>query len=139
MAKTKTPVKESKLIQYLVQTGRDTDAFRMAVLQCVCECHNIPDPEKYLNNEAVIRYSHQPWEREDWVETELYSRHEHEPYASEEYLADKHGAVAISRFPRTIVYGLAYELITPVSVIEDYIYKHYMVLDDTYFKLHTKY
>lgn len=138
MATTETPVKESKLLQYLVQTGKDTDAFRMAVLQCVCECHNIPDPEKYLNNEAVIRYVYQPWEGEDWVETELYSRNEHNPDPLEDY-ADMHGAVAIQRLPRTIVYSKAYELITPVSTIEDYIHKHYSVLEDTYFVLHAKY
>ncbi len=137
MTTTETPVKESKLLQYLVQTGHDTDAFRMAVLQCVCECHNILDPEKYLNNEAVIRYVYQPWEGVDWVETELYSRHEHEPV--EDYVASMHGEVVTPRLPRTIVYDRAYELITPVSVIEDYIHKHYSVLSDTYFILRTKY
>jgi len=137
MATTETPVKESKLIQYLVQTGNDTDAFRMAVLQCVCECHNIPDPEKYLNNEAVIRYAYQSWEREDWVETELYSRTEHNPNPLEDY-ADMLGAVATPRLPRTIVYSKAYELITPISVIEDYIHKHYSVLEGTYFVLHQR-
>lgn len=136
MDKTETPIKECKLLQYLIQTGDDTDAFRLAVLQCVCEYHNILEPEKYLNNEAVLRYVYQPWEREDDLVVELYSRKEHDPV--EDYKATTHGVDAVLRQPRTIVYVHAYSLITPVSVIENYIRKNYTIFDGTYFGLHKK-
>ena len=136
MDKTETPIKECKLLQYLIQTGDDTDAFRMAVLQCVCEYHNILEPEKYLNNEAVLRYVYQPWEREDDLVVELYSRKEHDPV--EYYEATTHGVDAVLRQPRTIVYVHAYSLITPVSVIENYIRKNYTLFDGTYFGLRKK-
>lgn len=32
MDKTETPIKECKLLQYLIQTGDDTDTFRMSCL-----------------------------------------------------------------------------------------------------------
>ena len=136
MDKTKTPIKECKLLQYLIQTGNDTDAFRMAVLRCVCEYHNIQEPDKYLNNEAVLRYVYQPWEREDDLVVELYSRKEHDPV--EDYEATTHGVDAVLRQPRTIVYMHAYSLITPVSVIENYIRKNYTIFEDTYFGLRKK-
>ena len=136
MAKTETPIKECKLLQYLIQTGDDTDAFRMAVLRCVCEYHNIQEPDKYLNNEAVLRYVYQPWEREDDLVVELYSRKEHDPV--EDYKATTHGVDAVLRQPRTIVYVHAYSLITPVSVIENYIRKNYTIFEDTYFGLRKK-
>lgn len=136
MDKTETPIKECKLLQYLIQTGDDTDAFRLAVLQCVCEYHNILEPEKYLNNEAVLRYVYQPWEREDDLVVELYSRKEHDPV--EDYKATTHGVDAVLRQPRTIVYVHAYSLITPVSVIENYIRKNYTIFDGTYFGLRKK-
>lgn len=140
MDKTKTPIKECKLLQYLIQTGDDTDAFRMAVLQCVCEYYGIQEPEKYINNEAVLRYVYQPWEREDELVVELYSRKEYDPV--EDYEATKHGVntvlSAVLRQPRTIVYVHAYSLITPVSVIENYIHKNYTILNGTYFVLRKK-
>jgi len=131
-----TPIKECKLLQYLIQTGDDTDTFRMAVLQCVFEYHRIQEPEKYLNSEAVLRYVYQPWERVDDLVVELYSRKEHDPV--EDYEATPHGVDAVLRQPRTIVYVHAYSLITPVSVIEKYIQKNYKIFEDTYFGLRKK-
>lgn len=136
MNNTETPLKECKLLQYLIQTGDDTDTFRMAVLQCVCEYHNILEPEKYLNNEAVLRYVYQLWEREDELVVELYSRKEYDPV--ETYEATPHGVDAIPRQPRTIAYTQAYTLVTPVSVIDKYIRGHFAIFDGTYFGLRKK-
>lgn len=136
MNNTETPIKECKLLQYLIQTGDETDTFRMAVLQCVCEYHYILEPEKYLNNEAVLRYVYQPWEREDELVVELYSRKEYDPV--ETYEATPHGVNSILRQSRTIAYTQAYTLVTPVSVIDKYIRGHFTILDGTYFWIRKK-
>lgn len=136
MNNTETPIKECELLQYLIQTGDDTDTFRMVVLQCVCEYHNILEPEKYLNNEAVLRYVYQPWEREDALVVALYYRNEYDPV--ETYEATLHGVSAILRQPRTIAYTQAYTLVTPVSVIDKYIREYFAIFDRTYFGLREK-
>lgn len=136
MNKTKTPIKESKFLQYLVQTGDDIDTVRKAVLQCVCEYHGIQDPDIYINSEAVLRYVYQPWEREDDLVVDLYSRKEHDPV--EDYKDDPHGIEAVLRQPRTVVYSLAYTVVTPVSVVEAYLTEHYTIFDGTYLGVRKK-
>lgn len=133
MKNTEIPMKESRLLQHLIQSSDDVDAFREAVLKCVCDYHGISDSDKYINSEAKLRYVYQPWQRVDDLVVQLYSRKEYDP--SKDYKNTRHEITLrepIMREPITVVYALDYEVITPVNIVEGYLLKNYSISEGTY-------
>lgn len=144
MVKKKERIKDSKLLQYFVDTGNDIDKFRDAVLRAVCEHHLIRNYESCINSEAVIQYLCKPSEQEDVLVVKLYAREEHASESSDNLWNCSRRASAIAvddslstlRQPGYVVYTEAYVLVTPVSIIEKYIDKHYTITNNVYFRLH---
>lgn len=133
MDKKKT-IKESCLLQYLVQSGNAVDTFRSAVLECVCKLLKIPNYEQYINNEARIKYIYQPWERENKLFVELYSRKEYEP--EKEYVnITQENEVCHQRQTRMVAYSSSIKAIMPVSDIESYIRENYLIFEETCFSV----
>ena len=130
----KNTIKESRLLQDLVQSGDAVDTFRNAVLTCVCKLLKIPNYEQYINNEARIEYIHQPWEREDDLYVELYSRNEYDPEKEYKNITQEN-EVCLQRQPRMVVYSSPIKAIMPVSDIESYIRENYLIFEESYFSV----
>ena len=130
----KNTIKESCLLQYLVQSGDAVDTFRNAVLECVCKLLKIQDYEQYINDEARIKYIYQPWEREDDLSVELYSRKEYDPEKEYKNILQEN-EVCHQRQPRMVAYSLAFRAIMPVSEIESYIRENYLIFEETCFSV----
>lgn len=130
----KNTIKESCLLQYLVQSGDAVDTFRNAVLECVCKLLKIPDYEQYINNEALIKYIYQPWEREDELYVELYSRKEYDPEKEYKNITQEN-EVCLQRQTRMVVYSSPIKAIMPVSDIESYIRENYLIFEESYFSV----
>lgn len=130
----KNTIKESGLLQYLVQSGDAVDTFRNAVLECVCKHLKIPDYEQYINNEARIKYIYQPWERYDELSVELYSRKEYDPEKEYNNITQEN-EVYHQRQPRMVAYALAFRAIMPVSYIERYLRENYLIFEETCFSV----
>ena len=130
----KNTIKESCLLQDLVQSGDAVDTFRNAVLTCVCKLLKIPNYEQYINNEARIEYIYQPWEREDELYVELYSRNEYDPEKEYKNITQEN-EVCIQRQPRMVVYSSPIKAIMPVSDIESYIRENYLIFEESYFSV----
>ena len=133
MNNTKTPIKESRLLQYLVQDCDNVAASRNAVLECVCKHNNIPNYKQYINDEARLNYIYRTWQREDDLFVELYSRKEYDP-EKDDKIAPNENKVTL-RQPRMVVYTLDYSVITPVSVVDSYIRKKYAIFEEIYFSV----
>lgn len=130
----KNTIKESCMLQYLVQSGNAVDTFRNAVLECVCKHLKIPNYEQYINNEARIKYIYQPLEREDELFVELYSRNEYDP--EKEYMnITQENEVCHQRQPRMVAYSNSIKAIMPVSDIESYICENYLIFEETCFSV----
>lgn len=129
----KNTIKESFLLQSLVQDGDAVDTFRNAVLECVCKLLKIPDYEQYINNEARIKYIYQPLEREDELFVELYSRKEYDP--EKEYKNITQENEVCHRQPRMVAYASSIKTIMPVSDIESYINENYLIFTKTCFSV----
>ena len=130
----KNTIKESRLLQNLVQSGDAVDHSRKAVLECVCKLLKIPDYEQYINNEAQIKYIYQPWEREDEFCVELYARKEYDP--EKEYKnVTQENEVCHLRQPRMVAYSSSIQAIIPVSNIESYIHENYLIFKETCFSV----
>ena len=121
-------------MQLLIQYGYDVDTFRNAVLKCVCDYHGIRDSDKYINSEAKLRYVYKPWQKVDELVVQLYSRKEYDP--SKDYKNTQHEITL--REPRTVLYALDYEVITPVSIVEGYMLKNYSIFEGTYLGIKKK-
>ena len=130
----KNTIKESCLLQDLVQSGDAVDTFRNAVLTCVCKLLKIPNYEQYINNEARIEYIYQPWERDDELYVELYSRNEYDPEKEYKNITQEN-EVCIQRQPRMVVYSSPIKAIMPVSDIESYIRENYLIFEESYFSV----
>ena len=130
----KNTIKESCLLQDLVQSGDAVDTFRNAVLTCVCKLLKIPNYEQYINNEARIKYIYQPWERDDELYVELYSRNEYDPEKEYKNITQEN-EVCIQRQPRMVVYSSPIKAIMPVSDIESYIRENYLIFEESYFSV----
>lgn len=130
----KNTIKESYLLQDLVQSGDAVDTFRNAVLTCVCKLLKIPNYEQYINNEARIEYIYQPWEREDELYVELYSRNEYDPEKEYKNITQEN-EVCLQRQPRMVVYSSPIKAIMPVSDIESYIRENYLIFEESYFSV----
>ena len=130
----KNTIKESCLLQDLVQSGDAVDTFRNAVLTCVCKLLKIPNYEQYINNEARIEYIYQPWEREDELYVELYSRNEYDPEKEYKNITQEN-EVCLQRQPRMVVYSSPIKAIMPVSDIESYIRENYLIFEESYFSV----
>ncbi len=130
----KNTIKESGLLQYLVQSGDAVDTFRNAVLECVCKRLKIQDYEQYINDEARIKYIYQPWEREDDLSVELYSRKEYDPEKEYKNILQEN-EVSHLRQPRMVAYSLAFRAIMPVSDIESYIRENYLIFEGACFSV----
>ena len=128
----KNTIKESCLLQDLVQSGDAVDTFRNAVLTCVCKLLKIPNYEQYINNEARIEYIYQPLEREDELYVELYSRKEYDPEKEYKNITQEN-EVCIQRQTRMVVYSSPIKAIMPVSDIESYIRENYLIFEESYF------
>ena len=127
----KNTIKEGRLLQDLVQSGDAVDTFRNAVLTCVCKLLKIPNYEQYINNEALIKYIYQPWEREDELYVELYSRNEYDPEKEYKNITQEN-EVCLQRQPRMVVYSSPIKAIMPVSDIESYIRENYLIFEESY-------
>ena len=130
----KNTIKESCLLQDLVQSGDAVDTFRNAVLTCVCKLLKIPNYEQYINNEALIKYIYQPWEREDELYVELYSRKEYDPEKEYKNITQEN-EVWFQRQTRMVVYSSPIKAIMPVSDIESYIRENYLIFEESYFSV----
>lgn len=130
----KNTIKESCLLQDLVQSGDAVDTFRNAVLTCVCKLLKIPNYEQYINNEARIKYIYQPWEREDELYVELYSRKEYDPEKEYKNITQEN-EVCIQRQTRMVAYSNPIKAIMPVSDIESYIRENYLIFEESYFSV----
>ena len=130
----KNTIKESCLLQDLVQSGDAVDTFRNAVLTCVCKLLKIPNYEQYINNEALIKYIYQPWEREDELYVELYSRKEYDPEKEYKNITQEN-EVCIQRQTRMVAYSNPIKAIMPVSDIESYIRENYLIFEESYFSV----
>ena len=130
----KNTIKESCLLQDLVQSGDAVDTFRNAVLTCVCKLLKIPNYEQYINNEALIKYIYQPWEREDELYVELYSRNEYDPEKEYKNITQEN-EVCIQRQTRMVAYSNPIKAIMPVSDIESYIRENYLIFEESYFSV----
>ena len=129
MKTTEKPVKNSPLLEMLVRVGDDIDTMRNAVLECVCSYHDIPERERYINSEYVIRYEYNRFEKEDECEVKLYARKEYEAEHDEHKCFNQ---------PKCVMYSMAYVVMTPVHVIQEYIEKHYTVCKNIYGRLFKK-
>ena len=130
----KNTIKESCLLQDLVQSGDAVDTFRNAVLTCVCKLLKIPNYEQYINNEARIEYIYQPWERDDELYVELYSRKEYDPEKEYKNITQEN-EVCVQRQTRMVVYSSPIKAIMPVSDIESYIRENYLIFEESYFSV----
>lgn len=130
----KNTIKESYLLQNLVQSGDAVDTFRNTVLTCVCKLLKIPNYEQYINNEARIKYIYQPWEREDELYVELYSRKEYDPEKEYKNITQEN-EVCIQRQTRMVAYSSSIKAIMPVSDIESYIRENYLIFEESYFSI----
>lgn len=130
----KNTIKESCLLQNLVQSGDAVDTFRNAVLTCVCKLLKIPNYEQYINNEARIKYIYQPWERDDELYVELYSRKEYDPEKEYKNITQEN-EVCIQRQTRMVAYSNPIKAIMPVSDIESYIRENYLIFEESYFSV----
>ena len=130
----KNTIKESCLLQDLVQSGDAVDTFRNAVLTCVCKLLKIPNYEQYINNEARIEYIYQPLEREDELYVELYSRKEYDPEKEYKNITQEN-EVWFQRQTRMVVYSSPIKAIMPVSDIESYIRENYLIFEESYFSV----
>ena len=130
----KNTIKESCLLQDLVQSGDAVDTFRNAVLTCVCKLLKIPNYEQYINNEARIKYIYQRWERDDELYVELYSRKEYDPEKEYKNITQEN-EVCLQRQPRMVVYSSPIKAIMPVSDIESYIRENYLIFEESYFSV----
>lgn len=130
----KNTIKESCLLQDLVQSGDAVDTFRNAVLTCVCKLLKIPNYEQYINNEVRIEYIYQPWERDDELYVELYSRKEYDPEKEYKNITQEN-EVCLQRQTRMVAYSSPIKAIMPVSDIESYIRENYLIFEESYFSV----